>query len=87
MWPLAGWSTPARSSSLYARAEAPASALHAPPSSDRAGTPTWWGARRDHVGRDSIELAHNHVRAISEEAYYYAGVTFGLTSRAYPLPR
>jgi hypothetical protein len=29
--------------------------------------------------RDPIESAHNHVRAASEEAYFYAGLTFGLT--------
>jgi hypothetical protein len=29
--------------------------------------------------RDPIESAHNHVRAASEEAYFYAGLAFGLT--------
>jgi hypothetical protein len=31
------------------------------------------------VQRDPIESAHNHVRAASEEAYFYAGLAFGLT--------
>jgi hypothetical protein len=29
--------------------------------------------------RDPIESAHNHVRAASKEAYFYAGLAFGLT--------
>jgi hypothetical protein len=29
--------------------------------------------------RDPIESAHNHVRAVSEEAYFYAGLAFGVT--------
>ncbi len=29
--------------------------------------------------RDPTESAHNHVRAASEEAYFYAGLAFGLT--------
>lgn len=29
--------------------------------------------------RDPIECAHGHVRAIAEEAYFYAGLAFGVT--------
>lgn len=29
--------------------------------------------------RDPIETAHNHVHAVSESAYYYAGLAFGIT--------
>jgi hypothetical protein len=29
--------------------------------------------------RDPIELAHGHIRAITEEAYFYAGLAFGVT--------
>jgi hypothetical protein len=29
--------------------------------------------------RDPIESALNHVRSASEEAYFYAGLAFGLT--------
>jgi hypothetical protein len=29
--------------------------------------------------RDPIESALNHVRAVSEEAYFYAGLAFGVT--------
>lgn len=29
--------------------------------------------------RDPIESGHNHVRAAAEEAYFYAGLAFGLT--------
>jgi hypothetical protein len=34
--------------------------------------------------RDSVESAQNHVRAVSEEAYFYAGFAFGLTATAPP---
>jgi hypothetical protein len=33
--------------------------------------------------RDPIETAHNRVRAASEEAYFYAGLAFGLTFAEY----
>ena len=33
--------------------------------------------------RDPIESAHNHVRSVSEEAYFYAGLAFGLTLADY----
>ena len=49
----------------------------------------WEGARRevrtalDAVGtfelRDPIETAENHLRAVSDEAHFYAGLAFGLT--------
>ncbi len=29
--------------------------------------------------RDPIECAHGHVRAVAEEAYFYAGLAFGVT--------
>jgi hypothetical protein len=29
--------------------------------------------------RDPIEAAHGHVRGVAEEAYFYAGVAFGIT--------
>lgn len=29
--------------------------------------------------RDPIETAHNHVHTVSEAAYYYAGLAFGVT--------
>lgn len=29
--------------------------------------------------RDPIETAHNHVHTVSEAAYYYAGLAFGIT--------
>jgi hypothetical protein len=29
--------------------------------------------------RDAIETAVNHVRSVSDEAYFYAGLAFGLT--------
>ncbi len=29
--------------------------------------------------RDAIESAHNHVRAIAEDAYFYAGLALGIT--------
>jgi hypothetical protein len=29
--------------------------------------------------RDPIESAQNHLRAVSDEAYFYAGVAFGVT--------
>ena len=29
--------------------------------------------------RDRIETAHNHVQAASDEAYFYAGLAFGVT--------
>ena len=29
--------------------------------------------------RDSIETAENHLRAVSDEAYFYAGLAFGIT--------
>jgi hypothetical protein len=32
--------------------------------------------------RDPIESAHGHVRAVSEEAYFYAGLAFGVTLTA-----
>lgn len=35
--------------------------------------------------RDPIESAHNHVRAVSEEAYFYAGLAFGLMLADYPV--
>jgi hypothetical protein len=33
--------------------------------------------------RDPIESGHNRVRAASEEAYFYAGLSFGLTFADY----
>jgi hypothetical protein len=33
--------------------------------------------------RDPIESAANHVRSASEEAYFYAGLAFGLTFADY----
>jgi hypothetical protein len=29
--------------------------------------------------RDAIESAHNQIRSVSEEAYFYAGLAFGVT--------
>jgi hypothetical protein len=29
--------------------------------------------------RDPIEVAHGHVRSVAEEAYFYAGLAFGVT--------
>jgi hypothetical protein len=29
--------------------------------------------------RDPIDVAHAHVRSVAEEAYFYAGVAFGVT--------
>jgi hypothetical protein len=29
--------------------------------------------------RDPIESAENHFRSVSDEAYFYAGLTFGIT--------
>jgi hypothetical protein len=29
--------------------------------------------------RDAIESAHGHVRSVTEEAYFYAGLAFGVT--------
>lgn len=29
--------------------------------------------------RDAIESAHSHVRSIDDEAYFYAGLAFGIT--------
>jgi hypothetical protein len=29
--------------------------------------------------RDLIEVAHGHVRSVAEEAYFYAGLAFGIT--------
>ena len=29
--------------------------------------------------RDAIESAHSHVRSVTEEAYFYAGLAFGVT--------
>lgn len=29
--------------------------------------------------RDPIESAHNHVQSVSDEAYFYAGLAFGVT--------
>ena len=29
--------------------------------------------------RDAIESAHNQVRSVTEEAYFYAGLAFGIT--------
>jgi hypothetical protein len=29
--------------------------------------------------RDAIESAHNQIRSVTEEAYFYAGVAFGIT--------
>jgi hypothetical protein len=29
--------------------------------------------------RDAIESAHNHVRSIDDEAYFYSGLAFGIT--------
>ena len=29
--------------------------------------------------RDQIEVAHGHVRDVAEEAYFYAGLAFGVT--------
>jgi hypothetical protein len=28
--------------------------------------------------RDAIESAHNHLRSVEDEAYYYAGLAFGI---------
>jgi hypothetical protein len=33
--------------------------------------------------RDPIEVAHAHVRGVAEEAYFYAGVAFGVTLSAH----
>jgi hypothetical protein len=35
-------------------------------------------AIEDFGHRGPIETAHNHVRAVAEEAYFYAGVAFGV---------
>jgi hypothetical protein len=32
--------------------------------------------------RDPIESAHGHVRSVAEEAYFYAGLAFGVTLSA-----
>jgi hypothetical protein len=29
--------------------------------------------------RDAIESAHNQIRSVTEEAYFYAGLAFGIT--------
>ena len=29
--------------------------------------------------RDPVESAHNHIRSVAEEAYFYAGLAFGVT--------
>ena len=34
--------------------------------------------------RDAIESAHNQIRTISEEAYFYAGLAFGITIASAP---
>ena len=49
----------------------------------------WEGARREvrdaldaveaFGQRDPIESAQNHLRAVSDEAYFYAGLAFGVT--------
>jgi hypothetical protein len=35
--------------------------------------------------RDSIETAENHLRAVSDEAYFYAGLAFGVTLATDPM--
>lgn len=39
--------------------------------------------------RDQIESAQNHLRAVSDEAYFYAGLAFGVTLAELPtgIPR
>jgi hypothetical protein len=34
--------------------------------------------------RDAIESAHNQIRSVSEEAYFYAGLAFGITITTAP---
>ncbi len=34
--------------------------------------------------RDPIETAENHLRAVSDEAYFYAGLAFGITIAELP---
>ena len=34
--------------------------------------------------RDAIESAHNRIRSVSEEAYFYAGLAFGITITTAP---
>ena len=34
--------------------------------------------------RDPIETAENHLRAVSDEAYFYAGLAFGVTLACLP---
>ena len=34
--------------------------------------------------RDAIESAHNEVRGVTEEAYFYAGLAFGITIASVP---
>ena len=33
--------------------------------------------------RDAIESAHNQIRSVSDEAYFYAGLAFGITMTAF----